>query len=49
MDTDNVRLYSTYRRDQKASLDNEMLSRYDWAINAQPSEALLNQAKSGRA
>lgn len=47
LDTDNARLYSTFTADQKASLDNDMLSKYDSAINAQPSEALLNQAKSG--
>jgi tetratricopeptide (TPR) repeat protein len=47
LDTDNARLYSTFTADQRASLDNDMLSKYDSAINAHPSEALANQAKSG--
>ena len=47
LDTDNARLYSTFTADQRASLDNDMLSKYDSAINAQPSESLANQAKSG--
>lgn len=47
LDTDNARLYSTYTADQKAGLDNDLLAKYDSAINAQPADALQNQAKSG--
>ena len=47
LDKDNVRAYSTYTADQKASLDNDMLARYDSAINVQPSDTLLNQTRSG--
>lgn len=47
LDKDNARAYSTYSAEQKASLDNELLNKYDAAINAQPSETLINQARSG--
>lgn len=47
LDKDNVRVYSTFTPEQKANLDNDMLGKYDAAINVQPSDTLLNQARSG--